>query len=97
MSRLRLLICVLSVTVGSACSPAQDTKIAEQVVRQFREQMASASLADIYDSAAPDWRKTISRSDSDAFLGAVNKKLGAVKPLMKVNALMKINPLTRLN
>ncbi|MGH9645099.1 MAG: hypothetical protein ACRD3Q_22065 [Terriglobales bacterium] len=46
---------------------------------QFREQMASSSLAAIYDGAAPEWQKSVSRGDSDTFLGAVNRKLGAVK------------------
>jgi hypothetical protein len=79
MSRLLLIVCLLSTILDSACSPAQDTTAAEQAVAQFRQQMASASLAEIYDGAAPEWKKSISRSDSEAFLGAVNRKLGAVK------------------
>ena len=79
MSRLPQVVCLVCTLLVTACSPAKDTKAAEQAVAQFRKQMASASLADIYTGAAPEWRSSISRSDADAFLGAVNKKLGAVK------------------
>jgi hypothetical protein len=79
MLRLSQVVCLLSVLLAAGCSPAKDTKAAEQTVAQFRKQMASAALADIYEGAAPEWKSSISRSDADAFLGAVNKKLGAVK------------------
>jgi hypothetical protein len=76
--RLPQIVCI-TILLLSACSPAKDTKAAEQTVAQFRRQMAAASLADIYATAAPEWRKSASRAESDAFLGAVNRKLGAVK------------------
>jgi hypothetical protein len=79
MFRLPQIVCLICVTSISACSPAKDSKAAEQAVAQFRKQMASAAFADIYAGAAPEWRSSISRTDADAFLGAVNKKLGGVK------------------
>lgn len=79
MSRISLVVCLIAAIVLSGCSPAKDTKEAEQAVAQFRSQMASGLLADIYAEAAPEWRSSVSRSDSDAFLGAVTRKLGAFK------------------
>jgi hypothetical protein len=79
MLRIRLAFTLLIVSIVGACANGQDTRAAEKVVTTFREQMATAALGDIYDAAAADWKKAVSRSDSDAFLGAVNRKLGAVK------------------
>jgi hypothetical protein len=79
MSWLRLALVLLLVSVVSACSVGHDTKAAEVVVSKFREQMARGALGDIYDTAAGDWKSAVSRDDSAAFLGAVNRKLGTVK------------------
>ena len=70
---------MLLVSYCGACSVGQDTKAAEAAVSKFREQMASGALGDIYDSAADDWKSAVTRDDSAAFLGAVNRKLGPVK------------------
>lgn len=76
MLRLRLIPYVMMVLGLCGCSPTKDTQAAEDVITQFRNNMDATSFAVIYDSAAPDWRKAISRNDSDAFLGAVSRKLG---------------------
>jgi len=76
---IRLIITLFLASFVNACAVGQDTKAAEAVVAEFREHMASAALGDIYDAAADDWKKAMSRDDTRAFLGAVNRKLGAVK------------------
>jgi len=79
MAQVRLFAVVLLAAVTAGCSMGKDTKQAEHVVDAFRAQMASGLLGDIYDASGDDWKKSISRVDSDAFLGAVNRKLGVVK------------------
>lgn len=79
MSYLRIVAWALLVSTLCACSIGKDTKAAESAVATFREQLARSDFSGIYQSAADDWKKSVSRADSDAFLGAVNRKLGALK------------------
>ena len=79
MSWVRVAVVVILGSVASACSVGKDTKAAESAVSTFREQLSKSAFGEIYNAAADDWKKSISREDSDAFLGAVNRKLGAVK------------------
>jgi hypothetical protein len=79
MLRLRLTITLLLASFVTACSVGQDTKSAKAVVSHCREQMARSALGEIYDGAADDWKTADSRDDSTALVGAVNRKLGAVK------------------
>jgi hypothetical protein len=79
MARTRWIFALLAVSLISACSPAKDTRAAEQVVARFRQQMSAAALGDIYDAASAEWQKSSSRDDSGVFLAAVNRKLGEVK------------------
>jgi hypothetical protein len=75
----RIAAVVLLAALASGCSVGKDTKAAEAGVSTFREQLSRGAFGEIYETAADDWKKAISREDSDAFLGAVNRKLGAVK------------------
>jgi hypothetical protein len=79
MARTHLILVLLAAATISACSTGKDTRAAEQVVARFREQMSAAALGDIYDAASSEWQKSTSRSDSEVFLAAVNRKLGGVK------------------
>jgi|ERR1700733_7608253 hypothetical protein len=73
------VLCVILVTLLSACSSGKDTQTAEQAVEKFRRQMAASDFADIYADAAPEWRNSVSAANSDVFLRAVTTKLGSVK------------------
>ena len=63
----------------SACSP-QSTVPVEQGVALFHERLDAGKFTEIYSSAAPEFRKTTTAKDLDAFLAAVHRKLGTSSP-----------------
>ncbi len=77
--RASIALMLLVVSALGACSAGKDTRLAEATVQRIREQLSAGDLAGIYDNAAADWKKSMSRAESDALLGAVNRKLGALK------------------
>jgi hypothetical protein len=56
---------------------ADAQKQALELETSFHQQMASGSVAGIYQNSDPDFQKATSREQSDALFGAVARKLGA--------------------
>lgn len=78
MRKLLPTLALASALLGG-CSSGEDTRLAEAAIQTIRAQISAGAVADIYENASADWKNSMSRPDADAFLGAINRKLGAVK------------------
>jgi hypothetical protein len=74
MKRLVILLAGLALL---GCSPAADTKAAEDGVTAFHRMMDAGQYAAIYDASAPDMKSAISRVDFVKLLTALHAKLGS--------------------
>lgn len=81
--RLLSLLCLIGLL--QACSSAADTGKAEAAVAEFHTQLDQGQYADIYAQASDDFKKAATQADFAKLLGAVHRKLGAVKSSQKMN------------
>ncbi len=63
----------------ASCSSFEDKGAAEKQIAVFHQAYSAGQFARIYRTAAPAFRKTAPEPKLVAFLGAVHRKLGAVK------------------
>ena len=77
MKRILILLSLASFVGG--CSPAADTKAAEEGVTSFHDSMEAGEYAAIYDQSSSDMKSAISRDDFIKLLAGLHDKLGAFK------------------
>lgn len=74
---MRLVVLLAGLGLLGACSPAADTKAAEDGVVAFHQTMDGGRYAAIYDGSAPDMKSAISREDFVKLLTGLHAKLGS--------------------
>lgn len=79
----KLLGIALCALIFNACSMDIDTTQAEAAVEKFHKMLAENQIDAIYDESHERLRAATKREDFQAFLGAVNRKLGMVKVYKK--------------
>ncbi|HTX14312.1 MAG TPA: DUF4019 domain-containing protein [Candidatus Baltobacteraceae bacterium] len=75
-----MILAIAATLVLSSCGGFSDAKAAaESGVATFHSQLNSGQMQAIYAGADDAFRKATKESDFDAFMGAVQRKLGAVQ------------------
>lgn len=75
----RLVVLLAGLALLGACSPAADTKAAEDGVTAFHQTMDGGRYAVIYDASAADMKSAISRDDFVKLLTGLHAKLGSFR------------------
>jgi hypothetical protein len=70
-------VSLAAILLLAGCSPAADTKAAEEGVTAFHRTMDAGQYAPIYDGSAPDMKSAISRDDFVKLLTGLHSKLGS--------------------
>jgi len=82
----RLLMTLAALVALAACSDTvHGVEYAEPAVAQFRDMMKAGQFEQIYDSAAPEFRNAISRTDGVALFSAIDRKLGKLDHADKIS------------
>jgi ABC-type glycerol-3-phosphate transport system substrate-binding protein len=69
----------VTVLVLAACSSSKDFDLAQAEVVHFRELMAAQEFEKIYSEGSDELKKTTTVQNMVRLLGAIDRKLGAVK------------------
>jgi uncharacterized protein DUF4019 len=82
---MRFVILLAGLGLLGGCSPAADTKAAEDGVAAFRRTMDAGQYAAIYDSSGADMKSAISRDDFIKLLTGLHAKLGSFRSATTTN------------
>jgi hypothetical protein len=75
----RWSVMLIAAGVLTACSASQDVDLANAAIAHFRELMTAQQFDRIYSEGADELKKTTTEQSLTRLLGAIDRKLGAVK------------------